>query len=154
MRDGFRKRARSWRSCGVAERIVSVSLAVPLVIVSVAATVGAEDETAEHDYVLHCSGCHRADGTGAPEEVPSLVGLDRFLRSAEGRAYLIRAPGVAQAPVGDERLAKLMNWVVLRFGATGVSAGYTETEVAAWRRDPLRDPTQVRARLLADTANE
>ena len=150
MRDGFRKRVRSWRPCGVAERLAFVSVAVASVLA--AATAGAADETAEHDYVLHCSGCHRADGTGAPEEVPSLVGIDRFLGSAEGRAYLIRAPGVAQAPVGDERLAELMNWVVVRFGATRKSPGYTEAEVAAWRRDPLRDPTELRARLLADTA--
>ncbi len=151
MRDGFRKRARSSRLCGVAERFVVVAVSVVGVG---AATVGAADGTAEHDYVLHCSGCHRADGTGAPEEVPSLVGIDRFLRSPEGRAYLIRAPGVAQAPVGDQRLANLMNWVVGRFGATHTSPGYTADEVAVWRRDPLRDPTELRARLLAEAANE
>ena len=123
---------------------------------SAPANVSAEepDIVAEHDYVLHCSGCHRADGTGAPEEIPSLVGIDRFLRSPEGRAYLIRAPGVAQAPVDDQRLARLMNWVVARFGEGATSPGYTAGEVAVWRRDPLRDPTEIRARLLGDAAGE
>ncbi|MDG2308430.1 MAG: hypothetical protein P8R42_27950 [Candidatus Binatia bacterium] len=103
----------------------------------------------EQDYVLHCSGCHRPDGSGAPDEVPSLVGLDRFLRLPEGRAYLIRAPGVAQAPVTDERLAALMNWVLVEFGGAGVSPAYTAAEVKKWRALPLRDPTELRARLLA-----
>ncbi len=105
-----------------------------------------------HDYVLHCSGCHRADGTGAPDDIPSLIGIDRFLRSPEGRAYLIRAPGVAQAPVSDERLAALMNWVVVEFGADAPSPGYTAVEVGVWRARPLRDPTELRARLLASDA--
>lgn len=102
----------------------------------------------EHDYTLHCSGCHLADGSGAPDAVPSLQGLDRFLGSPEGRAYLIRAPGVAQAPIDDTRLAALMNWVVVEFGESATSPGYTEAEVARWRAEPLRDPTELRARLL------
>jgi len=108
----------------------------------------------EHDYTLHCSGCHLADGTGAPDAVPSLTGIDRFLRSSEGRAYLIRAPGVAQAPIDDERLAALMNWVVVRFGDSEVSPEYTAEEVGRWRAKPLRDPTELRARLLAGESGE
>ena len=114
-----------------------------------------EDRMAEHDYTLHCSGCHRADGSGAPDHVPSLIGVDRFLSVPGGRAYLIRAPGVAQAPVGDARLAALMNWVVVRFGTeASASPGYTAKEVAGWRAEPLRDPTDVRAALLAAIEEE
>lgn len=107
----------------------------------------------EHDYTLHCSGCHLADGTGAPDAVPSLIGLDRFLRVPEGRAYLIRAPGVAQAPIDDARLAALMNWVVLQFGESEVSPAYTDAEVNRWRAQPLRDPRELRARLLEATTD-
>jgi len=102
-----------------------------------------------HDYLLHCSGCHRPDGGGAEGGVPSLIGLDRFLRAPGGRDYLIRAPGVAQAPVSDERLAALMNWVVVEFGTAGVSPRYTREEVGLLRARPLRDGTELRARLLA-----
>lgn len=111
-------------------------------------SIAEESVPPEHDYLLHCSGCHLADGRGAPDSVPSLQGLDRFLASTQGRAYLIRAPGVAQAPIDDARLAALMNWVVVELGGATSSPEYTASEVAQWRNEPLRDPTEVRARLL------
>lgn len=129
----------------------------PLVIAAILLLASPEtnaEAPPEHDYTLHCSGCHRADGTGAPAAVPSLTGIDRFLHSAEGRAYLIRAPGVAQAPIDDERLAALMNWVVVRFGDGTASPEYTAEEVGRWRAMPLRDPTELRARLLGGESEE
>ena len=53
---------------------------------------------ARFDYLLHCSGCHLPDGTGAPPEVPSLRGpMGALVATAEGRDYIARVPEVAQA---------------------------------------------------------
>ncbi|MEJ2013829.1 MAG: cytochrome c [Anaerolineales bacterium] len=68
------------------------------------------------DYLLHCAGCHRPDGTGLPPDVPSLVGpLGRIASSPAGRDYLARVPGAAQAPLTDAELAAVLNWVLAEF---------------------------------------
>jgi hypothetical protein len=69
------------------------------------------------------------------------------LTVAGGREYLVRVPGIAQAPVDDAALAALLNWVVLRFGPASdalAAAPFTAAEVAAHRRPPLTDVTAVR----------
>ena len=65
------------------------------------------------DYLLHCSGCHLPDGSGAPDDVPSLRdGLGWIVSVAEGRGYLVRVPGSSQALLNDAELAALINWVL------------------------------------------
>lgn len=94
-------------------------------------------------YVLHCSGCHKADGAGVPGMVPSLHALADLANEPEGRAYLARVPGVAQAPVGDQALADLLNWVLIEFSDASF-APYSVDEIASWRQNPLRDPLGAR----------
>ena len=101
------------------------------------------------DYVLHCSGCHRAEGAGVPGVVPPLSGLAPFLATPAGRASLVRVPGVAQAPLDDERLAALLNWV-LREISGAPAPGYDAREVGALRARPLRDVVAERARVARD----
>jgi len=56
------------------------------------------------DYAVTCQGCHRADGAGTPGTVPALAGsVGKFLRVPGGREFLVRVPGVAQAPLDDTR---------------------------------------------------
>ncbi len=121
------------------------------------ATVGAprqaEDAAAARiDYLLHCSGCHRPDGAGAPPEVPSLLGpIGRIVATPEGRAYTARVPEVAQAPLGDDRLARLLNWVLWEFSADTLPAGFRPLdarEVGAARKDVLADPLRARAAIV------
>ncbi len=65
------------------------------------------------DYLLHCSGCHLPDGSGAPDDVPSLRdGLGWIVSVAEGRGYLVRVPGSSQAMLNDAELAAVINWVL------------------------------------------
>ena len=53
-------------------------------------------------YLQHCGGCHGVQGISAPREVPDLRGqVGSFLCTADGRAYLVRLPNVALAPVSD-----------------------------------------------------
>jgi len=98
-------------------------------------------------FLLHCSGCHRADGRGIPGIAPDLRKIGPLLQTAAGRAYLGRVPGVAQAPVGDEELARLLNWVLSEIAGTPPDPLYTAREVKALRADPLRDPVAARRAL-------
>src|SRR5262245_58917235 len=76
------------------------------------------------DYLLHCSGCHGQSGAGVPGVVPPLSGLSSFLASPEGRAYLVRVPGVAQSSLDDERLAALLNWVMREMSGVAPDPAY------------------------------
>lgn len=117
-----------------------------------AAAAAAAEPGPEEDYVLHCSGCHRLDGSGAPGVAPGLRDLGRLLEAPEGRAYLVRVPGVAQAPLDDVRLARLLNFVLGEMSASPASPPYAPEEVARLRRSPLRDPRAERARLAPPAA--
>jgi mono/diheme cytochrome c family protein len=103
-------------------------------------------------YVLHCQGCHLADGTGKPGEVPSLAGsVGRFLAVPGGRAYLVQVPGSAHSPLDDGQLAAVLNWMVAAFGPAEAAAGlvpYDAAEVARYRATPLVDVAGARAGLL------
>jgi len=101
------------------------------------------------DYLLHCSGCHQQDGAGVPGLVPPLSGLTPFLTTPEGRAYLVRVPGVAQAALDDDRLAALLNWVMREMSGKAPDPTYDAREVHTLRTDPLRDAPAERARVLA-----
>jgi hypothetical protein len=105
------------------------------------------------NYVLHCQGCHLADGAGTPGSgIPALAGsVGRFVRVPEGREYLTRVPGVAQSPLDDAALAELLNWVLHHFSAAELPADfvpYTAEEIGRGRRLPLTDVEGVRRRLL------
>jgi len=102
----------------------------------------------QSDFVLHCAGCHRFDASGSAT-VPALDDLDRVLAAPGGRAYLLRVPGVAQAPLSDARLAALLNWVVAEFNARPPRPAFSEAEVRRGRQAPLRDPVAARERVLA-----
>ena len=66
----------------------------------------------EEDYLLHCTACHGTDGAGTPGVTPGVRDLAAILAVDGGRAYLARVPGVAQAPLSDARLARLLNFVL------------------------------------------
>jgi len=102
-------------------------------------------------YLERCGGCHGIQGHSAPQEVPTLRGqVGYFLCTPESRAYLVRLPSVATAPLSDRELADLMNFVVFDLGgAREVEPGYkkyTEAEVGAWRVRPLNDIALARYR--------
>jgi mono/diheme cytochrome c family protein len=104
------------------------------------------------NYAIHCQGCHLEDGSGMPGKVPALDGaLARLAATPDGRAYLARVPGVANAPLGDAELAALLDWTLRRFAgsaATG-AAPFTAAEIGALRAaPPLTDVAGARARVL------
>ena len=76
--------------------------------------------------MLHCQGCHRPDGSGIPGAVPAFPGqVAKFLATPTGRAFLVRVPGAANAPISDDELAALLDWIVRRFDAANVPADFT-----------------------------
>lgn len=131
--------------------------AAALAVLSLLAAAPAAAETARVLYMLHCQGCHLADGAGKPGEVPSLVGtLGRFPTVPGGRAYLVQVPGSAHSPLDDAELASVLNWMVARFALEADAAAflpYDAAEVAAHRANPLVDVAAARTELLRRMAS-
>lgn len=108
---------------------------------------------AAQDYSRNCQGCHGADGAGIPNAVPRLRNfIGYFAHLPEGRTYLIRVPGVAQAPLDDTRLAAVVNWMLIAYSRDQLPPGFqpfTADEVGGLRADVLTAVTQERARLVS-----
>ncbi len=126
----------------------TAALALALALLPVAGWAGPEI-----DYMLHCRGCHLADGAGSPGAVPDMRDtLGRFLEVPGGRAFLVQVPGSAQSPLDDATLAALLNWMIREFGPAAVAADfapYSAEEVARYRAEPLTEVDAVRADLVA-----
>jgi mono/diheme cytochrome c family protein len=116
------------------------------------AATAAHAYSPETNYTLHCQGCHLADGIASVDKVPALAGsVAQFLRVPEGRAFLVRVPGVANAQLADADLAALLDWTLRRFDAANLPADfvpYTADEVHRLRAEPLVDIAPARRRLL------
>ncbi|MGB1666107.1 MAG: c-type cytochrome [Pseudohongiellaceae bacterium] len=101
-------------------------------------------------YLLHCSGCHIEDGSGDPPEVPDLrKNLATLLKSATGRGYMLRVPGVTDTPITPQEMADLMNWLITEFYPE--LADYrliSAEEVIRGRATRLANPLEVRQTLL------
>lgn len=105
----------------------------------------------QFNYILHCQGCHLADGEATPGKIPPLVGAGRFLLVEGGREFLVRVPGVSLSIIPDDELAELMNWMLYRFSAEDMPEDfepYTAEEVGRYRQEPLVEVETVRAGLL------
>lgn len=105
------------------------------------------------DYLLHCMGCHQAEGAGTAMGVPALrdrVGY--YLELPGGRDYLLHVPGARNAPLPDDALASVMNWVVEQFAGRSLPARwepFTAREVALARAGEPVDIDAWRAQLWA-----
>jgi len=106
------------------------------------------------DYLLHCSGCHMPDGSGLASVVPTLHEvIGRMVAEPAGRAYIVRVPGVSQAPIDDQKLAEVINWMLLEFSSETLPNNFkpfTVREVARARSQQLADPLKLRAELFPD----
>ena len=129
---------------------VAVALAATLSF----AAAAEPQRSPEINYMLHCQGCHRPDGSGAPGAVPDLRRhVSVFLGSSAGRAFLVRVPGSANAPLSDRELAELLVWIVYRFDPAHVPADfapYNEAEVASLRVQRLSKVQDERAAILTE----
>jgi hypothetical protein len=131
-----------------------------VMVLSIGAVVSAEPinaERAHFNYQLFCQGCHTPDGAGA-SSVPRMKGfVGTFLRSREGREFLVRVPGAATSALGNEELAEVLNWIVLEFSGNSLQGEfepYSGDEVAALRQSPLNEIDSYRAQILTEIARK
>jgi hypothetical protein len=104
-------------------------------------------------YTLHCSGCHGTQGAGVPEKgIPNLADAGLYADTPEGRAYLAQVPGISQSRLDNETAARMLNYVLRRFSAGNLPAGfrpYTGAELAVLRTHKASDAARRRQALLA-----
>ena len=107
---------------------------------------------AQANYMLNCMGCHLPDGSGAAGKVPSVrESLVRLSMSSAGRRYLVQVPGSSQSPLSNRELAQVLSWMVRNLSAQALPPDFTDftaAEVARYRRSPLVNVRETRARLL------
>lgn len=112
-------------------------LAAPLLAYLLAPPAGASPA---QDYMLYCMGCHGPEARGVPGKIPPLAGaLPRYMRTPEGRNYVLRVPGAANSALSDAQLAAVLNWLATTYGVSGeaVPAAFTVEEVTQVRHQPL-----------------
>jgi mono/diheme cytochrome c family protein len=107
-------------------------------------------------YTLHCSGCHGADGHGAPASgIPDLAQSGGYAIVPQGRAYLAQVPGIAQSRLDDATAARLLNYVLRHYSATTLPANfvpYSAIEVGKLRANTASDAETRRNAVLAAMA--
>jgi cytochrome c553 len=105
------------------------------------------------DYMLYCMGCHGAQAQGVPGKIPPLAGsLSLYMRTAEGRDYVLRVPGAANSALPDGQLTAVLNWLAESYAAADAPrpVPFTVAEVTAVRHTPLAD-VQARRREVIRT---
>ena len=128
-----------------------IALALLTFAFGLAAAGAGSAASPQFNYILHCQGCHLADGGATPGKIPPLIGTGRFLAVEGGREFLVRVPGVSLSIVPDDELAELINWMLFRFSADDVPADfepYTAEEVGRYRQEPLVEVETVRVGLI------
>ena len=124
-----------------------------LILLSASATTNANDILARQNYILNCQGCHLPDGSGSEGNVPKMndfVGY--FLHVPGGREFIVQVPGAAGAPISDQELADVMNWMLLNFSKNELPdpfVPYNAEEIAKLRKEPLIDMHHRREELVA-----
>ena len=133
--------------------MVSFSRATLVAVVGlVSVAAAAAGNSPRINYMLHCQGCHLPGGIGHPGIVPTMRGqVGLFLRSEEGRAYLVQVPGVAQSDLDNHQLADVLNWMLPEFDPDHVNLDFkkfTPDEVSRYRGTHLTSVSATRRALL------
>lgn len=109
------------------------------------------ERRAEFNYKMFCRGCHSPDG-GGRNSVPTMKNfVGHFVRSQEGRDYLVQVPGSANAALDDEQLAQVLNWIIINIGGDSTPANflpYSAAEVGELRKSPLYEVVEYRKSLV------
>ena len=124
-----------------------------LALLCITTTTGANEILARQNYILNCQGCHLPDGSGSEGNVPKMndfVGY--FLHVPGGREFIVQVPGAAGAPISDQELADVMNWMLLNFSKNELPdpyVPYSAEEIGKLRKEPLIDMHHRREELIA-----
>ena len=131
---------------------------LPCLLAALAAGAAATAVAADpaQDYTLYCMGCHGPQAQGVPGKIPALAGmLARFMRTSEGRNYVLRVPGAANSALSDAQLAAVLNWLSVQYAGADAArkpVPFTEQEVSAARRMPLVEVLATRRAVVAELA--
>ncbi len=119
-----------------------------VIILLLAFSAASQAATPRTNYLLYCSGCHLVNGEGNHPNVPTLHGeLGRMMTVPAMRDYLVQVPGAAQAPIDDEELTAVINWVLEQWNSDTLPENFnalTLDEVSAARKEILADPLRYR----------
>jgi len=77
--------------------------------------------------------------------------MGSLVATPEGREYIARVPEVAQSPLDDDDLARLLNWVLQEFNTDTLPEGFRPlqgAEVGAARARILADPIRARKAIV------
>ena len=111
-------------------------------------SLSANAVTPRTNYLLYCSGCHLVNGEGNHPNVPTLHGeLGRMMTVPAMREYLVRIPGASQAPISDDELTEVINWVLQQWNSETLPNDFEALsleEVAQARKNILADPLRYR----------
>jgi len=106
--------------------------------------------------MLYCMGCHGARAEGVPGKVPPLAhALGQYMRSADGRTYVLRVPGSANSALSDAQLAAVLNWLAQQYSADELTANvplFTVAEVTAHRHSALAAVPEARREVVRGLA--
>ena len=101
-------------------RGLRLALCTLLVVSFATLTLAQPADSGASLYLLHCSGCHGADGMGEHRAdvppLPPLVG--NLLRDSQGRLYIVNVGGVVTSNLDYADTAAVLNWLLQAFGAT------------------------------------
>jgi len=119
--------------------------------------VKANAASARINYILQCQGCHRADGLGNNSAdgsgTPSMLTFGRlFLSTPEGRDFFVSVPGVVNAPLSDEEMTHVINYVIEALIIRDAAAEpflYSLEELSRYRKTKLvKDVKLLRRELI------
>lgn len=109
---------------------------------------------AEMNYFLNCVSCHQLDGKGTPGSVPGLDEyLGKFAQHPAARAFLAQVPGAAAAPISDQELADVLNWILYTMNGAQLRPDfkpYSAQEVGEYRRTPVLEIENTRKALILE----
>jgi len=109
-------------------------------------------QRAEINYLLHCASCHQINGKGSPGNVPDLGEYPgRFAQHPDSRAFLAQVPGSSSAPISDQELADVLNWILYTMNMQQLTSefkAYTAVEVGRYRKSPVVEIEKTRRRLI------
>ena len=123
-----------------------------LLIFNVALAAEGSSNLGRQNFILNCQGCHLPDASGSPGLVPRMNDfIGNFLHVDGGREFIVRVPGSANAPIDDQELADVLNWLLMNFSQQQIPEDfvpYSGEEVGKLRRQPLIDVNGTRSALI------
>ena len=129
-------------------------LAIFLLLLTINGALAAQGSSnlGRQNYILNCQGCHLPDASGSPGIVPRMNDfIGNFLHVDGGREFIVQVPGSANAPIDDQELADVLNWLLMNFSQQQIPEDfvpYSGEEVGKLRRQPLIDVNGTRAALI------